>query len=253
MLKKSPVTKKIRKSSLGKTRYLLELMGSQGTVRNFKSDPVPNQHLKKILKAASRAPSGANTQPWDFIIVKDPEIKKKIAQIFIYTLRRAKKSDKNFPHHSGESLWKRFTETPILIVVCADTRFMQAYPKFGYREEIFNISMGAAIQNMMLTAHALELGLSWGTVGTFGRDKLRKLLGAPSHIRILEVLQLGYPAKHVPPGFRRDPREFTHFNKLDVSKLRSDEEIENLLLTRKAPDIYSGAENSPIKVAKVKS
>jgi len=223
-----------------KINDLLELMSSQGTVRHFKSNPVPEEHLEKILQAARWAPSGANTQPWDFIVVKNPELKEEIAHIFVESHQRAKKEDKEFPYDTGEELRRRFTDPPILIVVCADARFMKAYPKVGYREQILNVSMGAVIQNMMLAANALGLGLSWGTVDTLNRDKLRKLLGVPAHIRILEVLQLGYPVARAPPKFRREPRDFMHADKFDTSKLRSEKEIENLLSTRTSPDIYSG-------------
>jgi len=223
-----------------KINDLLELMSSQGTVRHFKSNPVPKEHLEKVLQAARWAPSGANTQPWDFIVVKNPELKEEIAQIFVESHQRAKKEDKGFPYETGEELRRRFTNPPILIVICADTRFMKAYPKIGYREQILNLSMGAAIQNMMLAANALGLGLSWGTVDTLNRGKLQKLLGVPAHSRILEVLQLGYPAERAPPRFRRDPSDFTHVGKFDVSKLRGGEEIEKLLSTRTSPDIYSG-------------
>jgi len=223
-----------------KINDLLELMSSQGTVRHFKSTPVPEGHLEKILQAARWAPSGANTQPWDLIVVKNPELKEEIAHIFLESHQRAKKEDKEFPYDTGEELRRRFTDPPILIVVCADTRFMKAYPKVGYREQILDVSMGAAIQNMMLAANALGLGLSWGTVDTLNRDKLGKLLGVPTHSRILEVLQLGYPAARAPPRFRRDPRDFTHVDKFDTSKLRGEEEIKNLLSTRTSPDIYSG-------------
>ncbi len=219
---------------------LLELMSSQGTIRHFKSNPVPEEHLEKILQAARLAPSGANTQPWDFIVIKNPELKEEIAHIFVESHQRAKREDKEFPYEIGEELRKRFTDPPILIIVCADARFMKAYPKIGHREQILNVSMGAAIQNMMLAANALGLGLSWGTVDALNRDKLQELLGVPTHIRILEVLQLGYPAARTPPRFRRDPHDFTHVDKFDTSKLRGEEEIKNLLSTRTSPDIYSG-------------
>lgn len=219
---------------------LLKLMGRQGTVRHFKPDPVSGEELEKVLQAARWAPSGANTQPWDFIVIKNPKLKEKIAHIFVESQQRAKKEDKKFPYGADEELRRRFTDPPILIVVCADTRFMKAYPKVGYREQILNASMGAAIQNMVLAANALGLALSWGTVDTLSRDKLRKLLGVPTRIRILEVLQLGYPAARALPRSRRDPRDFTHVDKFDTSKLRSEKEIKNLLSTRTSPDIYSG-------------
>lgn len=196
--------------------------------------------MEKVLQAARWAPSGANTQPWDFVVIKNPKLKEKIAQIFVHTHQQAKEEDKEFPYYTDEELRRRFTDPPILIVVCADTRFMKAYPKVGYREQILNVSMGAAIQNMMLAANALGLALSWGTVDTLNRNKLRELLGVPAHIRVAEVLQLGFPAKRVSPRFRRDSRDFTHVDKFETSKRRSEKEIENLLSTRKSPDIYSG-------------
>lgn len=227
-----------------KINDLLKLMSGRGTVRRFKSDPVPEEHLKKVLQAARWAPSGANTQPWDFIVVRDLELKRKIAQILVDAQQQAKRKDKKFPYGADEELVRRFTNPPVLIVACADTRFMRAYPRAGYREQILNVSMGTAIQNMMLAANALGLALSWGTVETLSRDKLRKLLGIPAYINILEVLQLGFPAKRVSPRFRRDPREFTYIDKFDASKLRSEEEIKNLLSTRRSPDIYSGVRKS---------
>lgn len=162
---------------------LLKLMSGQSTVRHFKSDPIPEGYLEKILTAARWSPSGANAQPWDFIVVKDPELKNKISKIYVDTQRKAKKEDKEFPYGGEEELRKRFTVPPILIAVCADTRFLKAYPKVGSREQNFLISMGAVIQNMMLAANALGISLSWGTVDRLRRDQLRKLLG---HQRILE-------------------------------------------------------------------
>jgi len=220
--------------------HLLKLMSGQRTVRHFKSNPVSDEHLEKILQAARWAPSGANTQPWDFIIVRDSELKKKIAQIYVDTQQQAKREDKEFPYGTDEEVRRRFTEPPILIIVCADTRFMKAYPKIGDREQNLEVSMGVVIQNMMLAANALGLALSWGTVDPLCRDKLQELFGVPPHVRILEVLQLGFPAKRVSPRFRRDFHDFTHLDKFDLSKIRSDEEIKNLLSTRKYPDIYSG-------------
>ena len=242
--KKSRIKKAIRPAKKIEATDLLNLMKSQQTVRNFKPNPVSDQKLNNVLQAARRAPSGANTQPWDFIVVKDSKTKEKIANIILQGKRLAKEKDKKFPYGNVEGLVRRFSDPPILIVVCADTRFMKAYSKFGYREQTINVSMGTVIQNMMLTAKALGLGLSWGTLDKLNREKLSKLFQVPTYIRVLEILQLGYPAKIGSPGYRRDPHEFVHVGNFDVSKVRSDEEIEKLLSTRKAADIYSGAQRA---------
>ena len=222
-------------------RELLNLMKSQLTVRNFKINPVSNQKLNKILEAARWAPSAANSQPWDLIVVRDSKTKEKIADIILQSKRLAKEKDKKFPYGNIEALVRRFCDPPILIAVCADTRLMEAYPKFGFREQNYSVSIGAAIQNMMLMAKALGLALSWGTPDKLNMEKLRDLLDAPPHIRVVEILQLGYPVKIGSPGHRRQTREFVHAGKFDGSKSRSNKEIEILLSTRKAGDIYSGS------------
>lgn len=240
--KKSRIKKAERPAKKINATDLLNLMKSQQTARNFKPSPVSDQKLNKVLQAARWAPSGANTQPWDFIVVRDPKTKEKIANIILQSKRLAKEKDKKFPYGNVEGLIRRFSDPPILIVVCADTRFMKAYSKFGYREQTVNVSMGVAIQNMMLTAKALGLGLSWGTLDKLNREKLRKLLRIPTYVRVLEILQLGYPVKIGSPGYRREPHEFVHEGNFDVSKIRSDEEIEKLLSTRKGANIYSGSQ-----------
>lgn len=228
-----------------KVEDLVRLMSGQRTVRRFKPDPVPEGHLRKILEAARWAPSAANTQPWDLVVVKDHKLKEKIAEIYADALRAARSEDKRFPYDNPDGLYERFTKPPVLIAVCADTRFRKAYPKAGDRKRNLYISMGLAIQNMMLAANALGLGLSWGTTNSFSREKLSRLLRVPASHQVIEVLQLGYPVEQMPPRFRRDTSDFTHRDKFDRSKLRSDEEIRNLIRTRKSADIYSGSNHSP--------
>ena len=217
---------------------LLELM-AKGTVRSFRPDEVPDDRLQKVLEAARWAPSGANTQPWELVVIRAPELKQEIARIFVAAHRRARAVDPSFPYEGEERLLARFTTSPVLIAVCADSRFERAYPRVGYRERILYVSVAAAIQNMMLAARACGLALSWGTVDRFCEGALGRLLGLPEHLRVLEVLQLGYPAEEARPRFRRPASDFTHLERFDPRKLRGHEEIERLLRTRREPDIYS--------------
>lgn len=217
---------------------LLELM-AKGTVRSFKPGEVPDDCLRKVLEAARWAPSGANTQPWELVVIRAPELKQRVARAFAAAHRKAREVDPSFPYEDEERLRARFTAAPVLIAVCADSRFKRAYPKVGYRDRILHVSLGAAIQNMMLAARACGLALSWGTVDRLCEGRLRELLGLPEHLQVLEVLQLGYPAEGARPRFRRASSDFTHLERLDASKLRGDEEIERLLRARREPDIYS--------------
>lgn len=218
----------------------LEILRSKGTVTDLKSYSVSEVHLEKILKAARWSPSAANSQPWDLVLVERESKKKEIGRILVNAQRQAKKRDEIFPYGSEDHLRERIVKPPVLIVVCADTRFKRAYPKAGYRDQNLAISIGIVIQNMILAAKSLGLALNWGTVNSFARGKLRELLDIPEYLLPFEVLQLGYPTDKRRPGKRRKVEEFTHRESLDTSKLRTDEDIEELLSSRESPDIYSG-------------
>lgn len=218
----------------------LGILRSKGTVTDLKSDPIPESHLEKILQAARWSPSAANSQPWELILVEGESRKKEIGQIMVNAQKQAKKKDKIFPYRSEDYIWERIVKPPVLIVVCADTRFKKAYPKAGYRDQNIAVSMGIVIQNMILAAKSLDLELSWGTVNRFAREKLRELLDIPEYLLPFEVLKLGYPKENKKPGKRRKVEEFTHREGIKKSKLRTESEIKELISSRNSPDVYSG-------------
>ncbi len=221
----------------------LQLVKRWGTLRSFEDKPVPQESLEKILKAARWSSSGANTQPWQIIVVKEEKLKNEIGRILADSQKEAKKYEDRFPYGSEEALKRRITSAPVLLIVCADTRFKNAYPEASDKDQILYVSLGIAIQNMMLAANALNLALTWGTVESFARDNLHQLLDIPSYVRILEVLQLGVPREETSPSYRKNIEEFTHVNKMDDSKLPTDDEINKMINERKHPDIYSELES----------
>lgn len=218
----------------------LEILRSKGTVKELKSDSIPEDYLEKILKAARWSPSAANSQPWELILVEEESRKKEIGQILVDAQKQAKKIDDIFPYRSEDRLLEKIAKPPVLIVVCADTRFKKAYPKVGYRDRNLAVSIGVVIQNMILASKSLDLALNWGTVDSLAREKLRDLLEIPEYMIPFEVLQLGYPKENRRPGKRRKIEDFTHHESLDISKIRTDKEIKDLISSRKSPDIYSG-------------
>ncbi|MBS3815657.1 MAG: nitroreductase family protein [Hadesarchaea archaeon] len=222
---------------------LLELIKNQGTIRKLKSDPIPENYLNKIFRIARWSPSAANTQPWEFVVVRKQKTKEEIAQILIDSQEKAEKEDEVFPYSDKEKLKNRVTTPPILIGVCADTRFKRAFPEFGYREQNLDVSMGIVIQNMILAAKSLGLALSWGTINSFARPKLQELLNIPKELKLMEILQLGVPAEKSVPGDRRNVQDLIHEEELDDSRIRSDEEINRLISSRESPDLYSSNEN----------
>ena len=217
---------------------LLELMRKCKTVRKFKPDPIPEEYVERIVEAARWASSGANSQPWEFIIVKNSETKIKIADIFRDSIDTLKSTDLEFPFAPAETLWSRYANAPVIIVTCADPILKDAYPKVSRREYTYYASIGAAQQHMHLVAQALGLASCWGTVQSVVESKLKELLGVPPKFEVLDAMCIGYPDEQ-PVRYRRSLQEISHKERFDASKIRSADNIRNLIKNRKFADIYS--------------
>ncbi|MBW2144890.1 MAG: nitroreductase family protein [Deltaproteobacteria bacterium] len=204
---------------------LIELIIRRRTIRRFKHEPIPDDYIGKVIEAARWAPSGANSQPWEFIIVKDEAMKKKIGLVVSETAEL--RTGGKIPVQSY------FVEASVLIVVCGDPRLMEAYPTGDVREEIFTSSMAAAIQNMHLAATALGLeGSVWGTVGPMAGIRIKEMLNIPQVLKIRAIVPLGYPAVHPKPTFRREVDEISHKETYDLTKFRTGREIQEFINTR---------------------
>lgn len=141
------------------------------SIRSYRSDPVPDDILDKVLDAARWAPSAGNCQPWEFIVITDHEIKRNLRDAAL-----------------GQSFVE---EAPVVIVACANE--MRSARVYGDRGRRFYclVDAAAAVQNMLLAAHALGLGTCW--VGAFDDAMVVKILGLPSGVRPVAIVPLGYP------------------------------------------------------------
>jgi nitroreductase len=175
-----------------------ESVRQRRTVRDFAHRQVPRDVIEDCLRAAGTAPSGANMQPWHFVVVSDPVIKRKIRT-------EAEKEEYEFYHHKAPQEWldalarlgtnehKPFLEdAPFLIVIFAET--YGALPdgrkfKHYYTQESVGIATG-----MLITAihHA---GLVSLTHTPSPMRFLNEILGRPSHERAFLILVVGYPAE----------------------------------------------------------
>lgn len=147
---------------------VLEAIRNRCSVREFKPEIIPDDILLKILDAAHWAPSPFNTQPWEFIIIKDKE-----------TLAAISK----FARYSGY-----LEAAPMAIAVVVPP----INTKFSWIESIGEPRFAAAIavQNIMLTAWEMGIGACWVSIE---RDNVRKILNVPSTHFILTVIPIGYP------------------------------------------------------------
>jgi len=159
-------------------RELLKVIYGRRSVRSYEKKPVPDEVLKDILEAGRLAPSAHNRQPWHFIVVRDPEIKRKL--VFIS--------------------WNSFIEeAPVLIVGCGDpsSRWM-------------TVDVAIALENMVIAAEALGLASCW--IGAFDEAKVKKILKIPENLRVVAMITLGYPAEKpdIPP--KKSLEEIVHYD-----------------------------------------
>jgi len=163
---------------------LLEVIRGRRSIRKYKPTPVKDEDLNAILEAARWAPSWRNSQCWRFILVRDPELRARLAE----TLPEANMAQPAIKE-----------QAPVVIVACAELG------KSGYSskgQEVTNkggwwymFDTALALQNMVLMAHSLGLGTVH--VGRFDAEKAAHILELPENVVVVEIIPLGY-ADEVP-------------------------------------------------------
>jgi nitroreductase len=160
---------------------VLEAIRTRRAIRRYKKDPVPQELLEQVLEAGRWAPSAGNSQPWDFIVVNEPELKRRVARCF---------------------MWGHFlVEAPVGIVVAVDQWRTGCPWQDG----------AIAAYSMWLAAHGLGLGSCWINPTT-NDDTVKELLGIPANKEVICVLSLGYPAQSA-VSQRRRLKDIVHFEK----------------------------------------
>ena len=217
----------------------IELLKSRRSIRAYKPDPIPDEHIQKIIEAARWAPSGGNSQPWEFIVIKKKELKDRIADLFIKSLDSVRKAEltrekeMRVPAVVREMTEPGFKNAPVLILLCGDPRVNEAFPlvifqKYGH--EVFISNLASAFLCMQLAAKALGLGSQWvSAAGSFMEDDLKGLLNIPKGVKIYDMIAVGYPAYQLGPRSPRKIDEMTHYDQYDRTKLRNDQQIKEFI------------------------
>jgi nitroreductase len=154
-------------------KELSEIIAGRRTIRQFRPEPVVRELLEKLVDLARLAPSAANLQPLEFIIVDDKGMS---AEIFACLKWAAYIVPEGNP--------KPGNEPAAYVVTLVNTKI---------REKMFEYDVGAAMENMVLAALAEGVGSCW--LLSIDRDKLKTILAIPDGYRIDSVLALGYPAE----------------------------------------------------------
>lgn len=222
----------------------LDLVHRRRSVRRFKPAPIPEGYVEKILEAARWAMSGANGQPWEFVVVKDKKLREKIVSIYrdsrkhVRIIEETRLKELRHPAFSGpddETGWK---DAPVLIVVCADPRTFQAtvlsshfYMGEGAPLATFLKNVANATQLIHLAAAALGLGGQWVSVNNTWEGPVKELLGIPPVLAVQTIVPIGYPVRKPAPPYRRKLNEVVHYDGYDKSRFRSDEQVQEFLVS----------------------
>lgn len=206
-------------------KRFLETIQKRRSVRVYKSGKVTEPELGLILEAARWAPSGANTQPWEFVVTRDRAKMKRVREIYDNEWKRHKREDP--VHYKG--LKKDYVgDVSVLVLVCGDPRTMKAYlttRQPGDREKLFQASVANAVEHMMLMAASLGFGTVWVSVREEVEPELRELFHVPEPLRLLWVVPVGHARNWPRAKPRRQVSNFTHQEIYNPKKLRDEAQI----------------------------
>lgn len=232
---------------------LMAVVRERKTVRAFDPDSiVPREHFEMILDAARHAPSGANAQPWHFIVVTEQDLKNRIMEYFREEQVARAKLKMKFPTPDYRGL----ATAPGFVVVASDFRWVRAFPVLNdgseldrmYKENAERIllqSVAAATMSAHLAAAALGYSVWWVTaIGQEAAQKAMKpLLGIPEELSVLDIMCFGPAAKPPYKRWKKELAEIVSWNRFDPAQRRTEAQIDEWVATTRHKVMYKDASN----------
>lgn len=176
---------------------MIEAIAARRSVRKYRTQAVPDELIHTLLESARMAPSGHNTQPWHFIVIKEQEHKEKLVAA------------------CGNQPW--MLSAPVFIACVADPRTRVAAdvplsvdeqsPDKELKLVLRDTAIG--VEHLVLEAVAQGLGTCW--VAQFTQERIRPLLGVPNDRYVLSIITLGYPAETPVVKRRKNLAEIVHY------------------------------------------
>ena len=208
---------------------IFEAIETTRAVRRYTDEPVTDAEIARCVHAAVHGPSGGNIQPWQFLAVTDPAIKRAVGDVYcrayaryepaVLTIRqplqvaedeaafqRTLAASRHLAEHMGEAPALVLVLMPNISMTLEDaegpldvgTPFASVYP---------------AVQNFMLAARGLGIGTTLTTVFRIYQDEVRALCEIPSRFEIVALIPMGRPRGKFGRGRRRPPEQVTHWNR----------------------------------------
>jgi len=217
---------------------LVDLARRRRSTRTFDATrDVPAELVLEVLEAGRWAPSGANAQPWEFLVVRDADMRTRIVELYLEQVRTKQRME--------EIVWKQkittgnvgFRHAPVLVLVLSDPRVARSFPVRTIREkgrEHITSSMANATLLVHLAANDRGMATQWvsDVSSPYMSTVLKDWLGVPEHIDIYDMIPLGWPASTADPTPRRALAEIVHHDHYDPALERDSAALDDFLWTQ---------------------
>jgi nitroreductase len=202
------------------TDDLFQAIYSQRAIRRFKPDAVPDDVLLRLVEAATKAPSGSNTQPWAFLVVRHAGKRAAIAELLRTAVQQSERFQRIFENvdaiedpsqrrmlQGARRLFLELDHAPVLIIPC-----LHQVESPAPQGLLAGSSIYGAVQNLQLAARGLGLGTVLTTFQQLFEPQLRELLSLPEEATPVALIPLGYPDGWFGPTRRKPVEEVVHWD-----------------------------------------
>jgi nitroreductase len=196
---------------------VFEAMGTAVSMRWLKQDPVPEPLIERLLWAATRASNPGNAQPWEFVVVRDEALRRRLGDVLSKRMigmeQRAGEQLPDDPtqrriFQGAAHLITHFGDAPVLILVCG----RNIYPAHAPQEHMMYSAVFSAAQNLMVAARALGLGAAYTTFQLGNEAEFNQILGIPDDVRICVTIPVGWPDRRQGTLNRKPVEDVVHYD-----------------------------------------
>jgi len=186
------------------------------SIRKYTPQPVPQKTVLEVIGAAGWAPSAHNSQPWRFIVLQDPKVKRKLAERMAEAWAAdLKKDGATAEEEKRVERREKFASAPALILACLTMEGLRKFPdaeRQRCERDLAVESLGAGLQNLLLAAHAAGLGACWFCAPAFCKELVREMLKIPQEVEPLALIVMGYSAEEPAAPSRKALKDFCHID-----------------------------------------
>jgi len=234
-------------NNVARYEALMDVARNRMTNRAFAPWDIPRKHFEMILEGARHAPSGANCQPWHYIVVTDADVKQTIGQCFVDEQQHRAKLRMGFPTPNYNGV----KTAPGLIVIVADFRFIKAFPVLNDGSELDRLykqnaerillqSVAASTMSAHLAAAALGYAVWWITA--IGQEdiqrRIKPLLGVPDELAVIDVMCFGPPLKPSYKRWKKRLDQIMSWDRFNPDHFMTDAQIDEWVKTTRHKVMY---------------